>query len=131
MFCCITDSNLITSLIMQVLNPIAEELKERFKQNEVVCHKVIGIFQLVANKTRFRIVCTLMRGDFCVNDIAAIIGAERLPNVSQQLKMLRLAGIIESRREQSQIIYSLKDDKMRSMIAFLQEEFLGNEGGDT
>ncbi|MGJ8649632.1 MAG: ArsR/SmtB family transcription factor [Opitutaceae bacterium] len=113
---------------MKLLNPVALEIKTQFENNEALCQKVIGIFQLAANKTRFRIICTLSKGDFCVNDIAEIIGAERLSNVSQQLKMLRLAGLIESRREKSQVIYSLTDEKVRRMIAFLQEEFLSTEG---
>ncbi len=111
----------------KVLTETGQMLKERFERNEAMCQQVIGIFQLVANKTRFRIVCTLSQGDFCVQDIAEIVGAERMSNVSQQLKALRLAGIIESRRDKTSVIYSLASDEVRHMIEYLQTSFLGEE----
>jgi len=112
---------------MKLLNPVALEIKTQFETNDDLCKKVIGIFQLAANKTRFRIICTLAKGDFCVNEIAEIVGAKRLSNISQQLKMLRLAGLIESRRKKSKVIYSLTNEQVRHMITFLQEEFLSEE----
>ena len=114
---------------MTVLNSTGLEIKKQFEQNDAVCHKVISLFQLTANKTRFRIICTLMRDDFSVNEIAEIIGSTQLPNVSQQLKLLRLPGIIESRKESAHVIYKLRDEKVRKLIGFLQEEFLQTKVG--
>ncbi len=102
-------------------------LKDRFERNEAMCQHVISLFQLISNKTRFRIVCVLSQGDFCVQDIAEIVGAERLSNISQQLKSLRLAGIIESRRDKTNVIYSLANEQVRHMIGYLHKEFLGEE----
>lgn len=107
------------------LTDAGQVLKERFERNEAMCQRVIGIFQLISSKTRFRIVCALSQGDFCVQEIAEIIGAERLSNVSQQLKALRLAGIIESRRDKTRVIYRLSSEEVRGMIEYLQQEFMG------
>lgn len=111
----------------KVLTESGRRIKERFEGNDVMCQRVIGIFQLIANKTRFRIVCALFQEDFCVQEIAEIIGAERLSNVSQQLKALRLAGIIDCRHEKTKVIYSLKSDEVRSMIGYLQDRLLESE----
>jgi len=109
------------------MNLVARELKEAFRKNEVVCAHVINLFHLFSNKGRFRIACLLARGEFCVNEIAEVVSQGKLSNISQHLKMLAMSGVIERRREEQKIIYSLKDPRVRKMIQFLQEQFL-NEG---
>jgi DNA-binding transcriptional ArsR family regulator len=100
------------------------EMKAAFDQNEEVCGRVMALFQLLSNKTRFRIICLLLRGEFCVGDIVEVVGEGQLSNVSQQLKTLTLAGIIERRRVKRQILYSLKDERLRDLIQYLQKQFL-------
>ena len=107
-----------------MLNEIGQELRREFAQNEEVCRHVIGLFQMVSHKTRFRIVCILSRSEFCVAEIAEILGTTKLSNLSQQLKILRLAGIIESRREEKRMIYSLADERVREVIGFFKEKYL-------
>lgn len=109
---------------MEQLNPTCEEIKREFQSNEAVCGKVLTLFHLVSNKTRFRIICMLARGEFCVNEIVHVVSAGKLSNISQQLKMLTLAGLIEKRRDSKHILYSLKDERVREMIGFLRRRFL-------
>lgn len=95
-----------------------------FQGNEAVCAKVLTLFHLLSNKARFRIVCLLARGEFCVHEIADVVGAGRLSNISQQLKMLTMAGVIERRRDQTRILYTLKDKRIRRMVNFLRVQFM-------
>lgn len=104
-----------------------EEIKEQFDNNRVVCEKVIGLFHLLSNKPRFRIACMLMHGEACVQDIAFVISGGKMSNISQQLKMLRLSGVIKKRREGKQILYSIADEKVAHLIEFLRAEFLENQ----
>lgn len=97
-----------------------------FKRNEAVCERVIGLFQLFSNKGRFRIICLLARGEFCVNEIAEVVGG-KISNISQQLKILALSGAIERRRDERRILYALKDKRLRKTIQFLQSQFLNGE----
>ena len=106
-----------------------QEMKEAFKKNEAVCTRVMSLFQLISSKTRFRIICLLLRGEFCVGEIVEVVSEGQLSNVSQQLKVLTLAGIIERRRLKQQILYSLKDPRVKELIQFLQQQFLNNEPG--
>jgi DNA-binding transcriptional ArsR family regulator len=106
------------------MNSVCRELKEAFRRNEAVCARVIQLFQLFSNKGRFRIVCLLARGEFCVNEITEVVAEGKLSNVSQQLKMLAMSGVIERRRENQKILYRLKDKRVAKMIHFLQEQFL-------
>ena len=97
-----------------------------FERNEAVCRHVLSLFQLFSNKGRFRIACLLTRGEFCVNEIIAVVGG-KASNISQQLKILTLSGVIERRRVERRILYSLKDKRVRAMIGFLQKQFLNGE----
>ncbi len=102
-------------------------MKTLFNRNEAVCGRVLGLLQLLSNKTRFRIVCLLLRGEFSVNEIVEVVSEGQLSNVSQQLKVLTLAGIIERRRLKRQILYTLKDERVKDLIQFLQQQFLNAE----
>src|SRR5215471_8549545 len=109
---------------IEIMTTVAKELKEAFKRNEVVCAHVIQLFQLFSNKGRFRIVCLLARGEFCVNEITAVVSEGKTSNISQQLKILALSGVIERRRDNQRILYRLKDQRVGKTIQFLQEQFL-------
>lgn len=110
-----------------MLNTVGQEIHAEFARNEEVCRHVIGLFQLMANKQRFRIVCILSRGEFCVNEIAAILGTDKLSNISQQLKVLRLAGAIQCKRDSKRMIYSMRDDRIRGIIMFLKQNYMDVE----
>lgn len=98
-----------------------------FESNETVCGKVLTLFHLLSNKARFRIVCLLVHGEFCVHEIADVVGAGRLSNISQQLKMLTMAGVIVRRRDRTRILYSLKDERILELVQFLRAQFMDSE----
>jgi DNA-binding transcriptional ArsR family regulator len=101
-----------------------KNIQERFAGNMAVCQKTIDVLALFSNKTRFRILCTLAEDDFCVNDLLAVIGLGKVSNISQQLKLLTLAGVLQKHREKQQVIYSLKDEKVRRLIGFIKSTYM-------
>ncbi len=101
-----------------------EKLDRMMQMNEEPCAHVITLFQLLSNKTRFRIVCLLVQGEFCVNEIVGAVCGGKLSNISQQLKILTLAGVVERRRLDRNILYSLKDDRLRKTVQFLRRQFM-------
>lgn len=109
------------------MNIVCRQLKDAFRKNEAVCARVVQLFHLFSNKGRFRIACLLARGEFCVNEITEVVSEGKTSNISQQLKMLTLSGVLERRREEQRILYRLKDPRVRKMIHFLQEQFLTDE----
>jgi ArsR family transcriptional regulator len=86
------------------------------------CAVVLDMFSLFSNEKRFKILCVLDEGDFCVNEIARMVDG-KISNVSQQLKMLTMAGYLDKRREEQSIIYHLKDQRVRKVLRFLFREF--------
>ncbi len=105
------------------MNPAGKQMKAAFARNEAVCGQILEMFQLLSNKTRFRIICLLAQGEFCVSDIVEVVGESQMSNISQQLKMLAVTGLIERRREKQQILYTLKDKQVRALIQFLQKQY--------
>ena len=101
-----------------------EEIRERFRSNQATCEDLVHLFGLLGNKTRLRILCMLMDGEFCVNDIVETVQPGKTSNISQQLRILTLAGIVEKRRDQQMILYRLKDRSVEKFLAFLEDTYL-------
>ncbi len=99
--------------------------KKEFRQNSAVCDRVVTLLHLISNKARFRIICLLSQGEFCVHDIMDVVDEGKLSNISQQLGMLRLAGIVQKRRDNKRVLYRIRDERLRRLIGFLRLQYLG------
>ena len=99
--------------------------KAEFRKNSAVCERVVTLLHLISNKARFRIICLLSQGEFCVHDIMDVVDEGKLSNISQQLGMLRLAGIVQKRRDKKRVLYGIKDERVRRLIGFLHLQYLG------
>ena len=105
---------------MMKRNATADPTSELFKrfQDKETCNDMMEMLSLLSNPIRFRTLCLLTSGEFCVQDIVRLVGGKS-SNISQQLKMLTLAGDVSSRRDGKQIFYQLEDEKIRSLVEFL------------
>jgi DNA-binding transcriptional ArsR family regulator len=106
------------------MNATCRTIKEEFRRNSALCESVVTLLHLISNKARFRIVCLLSRGEFCVNDIMQVVNEGKLSHISQQLTILRLAGIVQKRRSNKLILYAIKDERVRRLIEFLCRQYL-------
>lgn len=66
-------------------------------------------FKTFGDSTRIRIVSALISGELCVCDIAAALDMS-VSAVSHQLRVLRQAKIVRTRRDGKQIHYSIEDE---------------------
>ena len=106
------------------MNAKGRTIKEEFRKNSAICERVVTLLHLISNKTRFLIVCLLRRGEFCVHDIMDVVNEGKLSHISQQLTILRLAGIVQKRRSNRLILYAIKDERVRRLIEFLCLQYL-------
>lgn len=67
----------------------------------------IKLLKALADETRIKIVQSLLEGEHCACAIVPFIGKAQ-PTVSQHLKILEEAGVLESRREGINIWYKIK-----------------------
>ncbi|MFW5636467.1 MAG: ArsR/SmtB family transcription factor [Thermodesulfobacteriota bacterium] len=79
--------------------------------------ELAGFYKLFGDPTRISILWALSESEMCVCDICALLGMKQ-PAVSHQLKTLKQARVVRSRREGKVVYYSLDDDHIRSLLHF-------------
>lgn len=89
-----------------------------------MAEQAADFLKVLANANRMMIVCHLLGGEQSVADLENDLGI-RQPTLSQQLGILREAGIIAGRREAKSVIYRLTDDRARPLIALMNTLFCG------
>jgi DNA-binding transcriptional ArsR family regulator len=77
--------------------------------------RAAGLFRVVADATRLKLLERLADGEWCVTELAEAAGSG-LSTVSQQLRILRSERIVSRRRAGKHIFYSLADGHVRDLI---------------
>ncbi|TWD57364.1 ArsR family transcriptional regulator [Agrobacterium vitis] len=85
---------------------------------EVRATEVAGHLKVLAHPMRLMLVCTLVEREYSVGELEERLDMHQ-PNLSQQLTVLRDAGIVQTRREGKQIFYALTEAKTKHLIAAL------------
>jgi ArsR family transcriptional regulator, zinc-responsive transcriptional repressor len=78
-------------------------------------HLVVEVFRMLADATRVQLLWALADGELSVNDLADRIG-KPAPSVSQHLAKLRMARLVRTRREGTQVFYRLENDHVRQLL---------------
>ena len=73
------------------------------------------LFKVFGDSTRMRILFALLGREVCVGDLAEELMMTQSA-VSHQLRILKQAHLVGSRREGKSIIYFLADDHVRTII---------------
>lgn len=73
------------------------------------------LFKVFGDSTRIRILYVLFQTSLCVCDLAAALNMTQSA-ISHQLKILKQARLVRSRREGKSVIYELADEHVRSII---------------
>lgn len=73
-------------------------------------------FKAFSDKTRLRILCALVTGELCVCDIAALLGMSQSA-ISHQLRFLKQARLVKSRKTGKTVYYALCDDHIQVILS--------------
>jgi DNA-binding transcriptional ArsR family regulator len=73
------------------------------------------LLALLGDRTRLALLHALTSGEADVTTLTQACGAAR-PAVSQHLARLRLAGLVDTRKEGRRVIYSLRDGHLRRLV---------------
>ncbi|MFR4350234.1 MAG: ArsR/SmtB family transcription factor [Roseburia sp.] len=100
---------------MEVHQDLLDTVIQQMPQEEELCD-LAELFKVFGDSTRIRILFVLFEAEVCVCDIA---GALRMtqPAISHQLRILKQAKLVKSRREGKSVFYSLADGHVRTIIA--------------
>lgn len=78
-------------------------------------NRLAELFKVFGDGTRIRILYVLFEDEVCVCDLARLVGMTQSA-VSHQLRILKQARLIKSRREGKTVFYSLADDHVRMLL---------------
>ncbi len=74
------------------------------------------LFKIFGDSTRIRILYVLTEAEVCVCDLAEALNMTQSA-ISHQLRILKTARLVKSRRSGKSIFYSLADDHVKTIIA--------------
>ncbi|MBQ4240708.1 MAG: winged helix-turn-helix transcriptional regulator [Oscillospiraceae bacterium] len=94
---------------------LLEKLRQDLPEDEIL-YDLSELFRVFGDSTRIKILYTLFESELCVNDIAQLLGMTQ-SSVSHQLRILKSAKLVKFKRDGKQMIYSLDDDHVRSIIS--------------
>lgn len=75
----------------------------------------VEVFRMLADTTRVKLLWLLLEGESSVNDLAAAAGKAQT-GVSQHLAKLRMARLVQTRRQGNQIFYRIESDHVRQLV---------------
>ncbi len=84
--------------------------------DEELLYDLADLFKTFGDTTRIKILYALMGKSLCVADIAELVGTTQSA-VSHQLRTLKQARLVKFQRSGKNVIYSLADDHVFTMIA--------------
>ena len=87
------------------------------------------LFRALAHPARIRALEVLTEGEHSVSELQPLVGIEA-SHLSQQLGVLRRAGLVATRKEGSSVIYTLKDPVVAELL-LVAKRFLLNSLTET
>lgn len=86
------------------------------KIGEAEFTELADLFKMFSDSTRIKILYDLLSGEKNVTELCENLDMNQ-PAVSHQLKLLRAAKLVKSRRNGKSMLYSLADDHVKTIIS--------------
>ncbi len=91
-----------------------EKARDGMPQLEII-DRLADFYKVMADPTRLKLLTALEQSELCVSDLCGLAGMSRSA-VSHQLKSLKTACLVKSRKEGKTVYYSLDDEHIHSVI---------------
>lgn len=75
----------------------------------------VEVFRMLADATRVRILWALLDAELAVSELAAAVGKPQ-GGVSQHLAKLRMARLVRTRRQGTQVFYRIDNSHVRQLV---------------
>lgn len=98
----------------EVHKDLVQKVNSRMPDEDEL-YDLAELFKIFGDSTRIRILFVLFQSELCVCDLAETLSMTQSA-ISHQLKILKQAKLVSSRREGKSVIYSLADDHVRTII---------------
>ena len=94
-----------------------------------VAGEATAILGVLANTNRLLLMCQLSQGEKCVGELEDLLDLHQ-PTLSQQLGVLRSAGLVNTRRDGKKIYYSVADPRVLALLGTLYELYCPQAGSE-
>ena len=102
------------SEFMHAHEAAVERVRDIMPEEETL-FRLSELFRVFGDSTRIRILYVLFASEMCVCDIAQLLGMT-VSAISHQLRVLKAADLVRSRRDGKTVFYALADDHVRTII---------------
>lgn len=97
----------------------------KIKPDERRFERLADFFRIFGEPARIKILSALMDSELCVSDLSGEVEMSQSA-VSHQLRVLKQAHVVRARRDGKNILYSLDDDHIETILSFGMEHILEN-----
>jgi ArsR family transcriptional regulator len=91
--------------------------------DEEALYDAAELLKVFGDSTRIRIISVLCQSEMCVCDIAKLLGMTQSA-ISHQLRVLKQARLVCSRRDGKTIFYSLADGHVKTIFYYAMEHVM-------
>ncbi len=93
---------------------LVDQVRARMPDDNTLV-RLADLFKVFGDGTRIRILYALFEAEVCVCDLAKLLGMTQSA-VSHQLRTLKQARLIKSRRDGKTVFYTLADDHVSTLL---------------
>lgn len=93
---------------------LVNKVKDAFPTNDQIA-LLAEFFKVFGDPTRIKILTALSEGEICVCDIAYLLGMTQSA-ISHQLRVLKQARLVKSRKEGKVVFYMLDDEHVKQIM---------------
>lgn len=105
--------------MMSERNDIVEKVKDTMPDEEIL-YDLAELYKVFGDTTRIKILYALFEAELCVYDISQLLNMS-MSAISHQLRVLKKSNLVRYRREGKNMLYSLADDHVRTIIGMGME----------
>jgi ArsR family transcriptional regulator len=93
---------------------VVAKVRDKMPEEEIL-YDLAELFKVFGDSTRIKILWALDEDEMCVCDIAYLLNMTQSA-ISHQLRVLKQAHLVKSRREGKVVYYSLADDHVKLIL---------------
>ncbi len=93
---------------------VVNNVKGKMPQEEIL-YDLAELFKIFGDSTRIKILWALYESEMCVCDISFLLNMTQSA-ISHQLRVLKQANLVKSRREGRIVFYSLRDEHIKQIF---------------
>lgn len=97
-----------------VHNDLVREVKKKLPSDDLI-YDLAELFKVFGDSTRTKILSCLEISDLCVSDIAECLSMTTSA-VSHQLRILKSAHLVKTKKNGKEVIYSLDDEHVSKIF---------------